>query len=219
MQHAETRGTKPKGEELTMTMGATSSRARLFAVAVLAAICACAVALFTAQQAFALDEGDTFKVGGNTYKVIDADDDSEGLDEVALVKYGSSDKTPSINTVKYDGEKYEVNTIGKNAFNNSKGHKITSIKLGTAVDEIGAKAFYGCKKLKVIDMRKCEAIDVEMKSGEYVIEDIDVGAKAFAKAGVKKVKVKCGSSNSEFRKLFKKALRQKGMRSTVKVVK
>ena len=169
--------------------------------------------------ASAVELGAKFTKGGNTYKVTEAYENAHDLGEVTLVKYGSSSTTPTVNTVKYKGETFEVEAIGKNAFNNAKGHIITSIKLGKHVDKIGAKAFYGCSKLKSIDMRKCEAIDLEKEHGKWEIDDLNIGSKAFAKAGVSSVKVKCGSSNASYQKLFKKALVSKGLRSNAKIVK
>lgn len=188
---------------------------------------ACAMALaallvgLSAGQALALDVGDTFKKDGNTYKVTEAYENSHEIGEALLVKYGSTNKTPSFNIVKYKGESFEVERIGHNAFNNAKGHKITSVKLGKHVDAIGKKAFYGCTKLKTIDLAASDSIEVEWskKVGKYVIDDLDIGEKAFTKAGVAKVKVKCGCAKASFQKVYKKALVKKGLRTDAKVVK
>ncbi|MDO4400492.1 MAG: leucine-rich repeat protein [Coriobacteriia bacterium] len=190
-----------------------------FAVMGFALVMACALACALAGTASAVELGAKFTKDGNTYKVTEAYENAHDWGEVTLVKYGSSNTKPTVNTVKYKGETFEVEVIAKNAFNNTKGHKITSIKLGDHVDKIGAKAFYGCSKLKSIDMRTCEAIDIDKEHGKYVIDDLDIGSKAFAKAGVSSVKVKCGSSNASYQKLFKKALVSKGLRSNAKIVK
>lgn len=204
-------------------------------LAALAAIVTLAVlvafAMLFAASANALTRGDTFKKSGNTYKVIDIDydhdddyddddwDEEEEADgEVVLVKYGSSDKTPSINKVTYQGKTFEVDTIGKKAFNTSKGHKITSLTIGPNVDKILSKAFYGCKKLKSINMRKADVIDLEYEYGGWQIDDVDIASSAFKNAGKGTVKVKCGKSSSSYKKVFKKAVKKTGLKK-FKVVK
>jgi len=189
------------------------------AMAAIALVLALAFMGIGVGQAQALGVNDTFKKDGNTYKVTEAYENSSEIGEVILVKYGSSNTKPVINIVKYKGESFEVEVIGKNAFNNTKGHKITAITLGKHVDEIWAKAFYGCSKLKTINMGASEAVDIEKNKKGYYLDDVEIGAKAFAKAGVSGVKVKCGKSNASYQKLYKKALKAKGLRSDAKIVK
>ena len=212
------------------TYSASGFPVAALALAALALLSAGLIALATAQQAYAgtlvaaqgasgLTVGDTFTVDGNKYKVSKIDQDPGDLSEVILVKYGSKNKKPTINTVKYNGEKFEVDEIGKNAFNNKAGHKLKAITLGRNVDDIDAKAFYGCKKLKCIDMRKADVIEIEKEHGRYVVDEIDIGKKAFAKAGTACIKVKCGKGNASYRAQFKKVLVKRGMRDSVTVVK
>lgn len=199
-------------------------------VAAAACLALCLSAALAPSQAYAtglsatagFGKGSTFTVGGNKYKVTDYDiDEDEGSDlpEVMLVKYGSSKKKATVNTVKYKGITFEVDIIGKNAFNNAKGHKVTSVTIGRHVDRIQTKAFYGCKKLKAINMAKSDIIDIDKGRNGYYLDDSDIAKAAFSKAGVKGAKVKCGSSNATYKKLFKNALKKAGMRSDVKVVK
>lgn len=164
--------------------------------------------------------GTTFAVGGNTYRVTDAYEGPHDLGEVTLVRYGSSKKAPSFNVVKHGGKAYEVEEIGKNAFNNAKGHKITSVKLGKHVDKIKAKAFYGCSKLKLIDISKSDVIDIDRskKTGEYYLDDLNVGKQAFSKAGTSTVKVRCGNANASYQSIVKKALVGKGLNKNATVV-
>lgn len=61
-------------------------------------------------------------------------------------------KTISGNAFKEKGT-FKVTAIGKGAFNNSKGHKVTSVRIGANVVSIGDKAFYKCKKLKKITLK------------------------------------------------------------------
>jgi hypothetical protein len=186
----------------------------LIAIALLGA-CLCA------QTAFAVEVGAKFTKDGNTYKVTEAYKSKKDLGEVTLVKYASSETKAVVNKVTYKGETFEVEAIGKNAFNNAKGHKVVSVKLGKHVDKIGAKAFYDCSKLKTIDLASSDAVDVEKnkKSGKYYVDDLNVGAQAFSKAGKAGVKVKCGSANASYQKVYKSALKSKGLRSDAKMVK
>ena len=171
--------------------------------------------------ALTADAGTTFTVDGNVYKITERYKSAHDLGEVKLVKYGSTNKAPKVNTVKHEGKTYEVEEVGKNAFNNKRGHRVTSVTLGRYVDEIESKAFYGCSKLKVLNVAKSDVIDIERskKTGSYYIDDMDIGPKAFKGAGVKDVKVKCGKSSAAYQQLVKKALVSKGMRSTAQVVK
>ena len=183
-------------------------------------LCACAISLIAATPAHAIGWGDTFTVGGNKYRVIDYeyDNDYGDYNEVQLVKYGSNSKAPNINMVTYRGERFEVDSIGKNAFNNSKGHRITKVTIGHKVDHIWGKAFYGCKKLEVIDLSRSDIIDLERGYGGYMVDDVEAAPNAFAKAGTSNVKVKCGVASSAYRAAYKQACRQMGLRSSVKVV-
>ena len=61
-------------------------------------------------------------------------------------------------TVKYGKTVYKVVSIGKSAFKNCTALK--KVRIGTNVEAIGDKAFYGCKKLEVltIDSKKVKSI-------------------------------------------------------------
>lgn len=203
----------------------------MVAIAALILAGACALALGAPSTALAkgasgqvaaagiVAKGKTFVHAGNLYKVIDVDSEGDDLPEVKLVKYGSTNKKPVINTVKHNGVKYEVEAVGKNAFNNVKGHAITHVTLGKNVDSIGSKAFYGCTKLKVIDMRKADVIEIDKNKKGYYVDEVDVGSQAFKKAGTASLKVKCGVSNASYKKLYKQALVKKGLRKGATVVK
>lgn len=197
------------------TIGKRASLLGVMVVAALLGACLCA------QTAFAIGVGAKFTKDGNTYKVTEAYENKHDLGEVTLVKYGSNKTKAVVDKVTYKGETFEVDAIGKNAFNNAKGHKVTSVKLGKHVDKIGSKAFYACKKLDAIDLAASDAVDVEKskKTGKYYLDDLDVGANAFSKAGKAGVKVKCGSSNASYQKVYKTALKSTGLRSDAKMVK
>ncbi|MCM1499189.1 MAG: Ig-like domain-containing protein [Clostridium sp.] len=85
---------------------------------------------------------------GIVYKVTDVEQKT-----VSCVKPANTKKTniviPAI--VRYEGTAYKVNAIDDFAFKNNK--KIKKVVIGKNVTAIGKQAFYGCKKLKMIDVR------------------------------------------------------------------
>ncbi len=186
-----------------------------------------AAALAPADQAYAAPAkkqvprvGSTFVVDDNTYKVTDRWESAREPGEAALVKYGSKNTKPTVNTVKYQGKVYEVEQIGKAAFNTAQGRKITSVKLGRNVDYVGAQAFSGCAKLKTIDIAQSDIIELEYsrRTKSFYVDEMDIGGRAFSNAGVKNVTVKCGSANKSYQNAIKKALTSKGLRTTATVV-
>ena len=211
-------------------------RAALSAIAVIAAI-ALALALMSlagTARAYASDyqagsittqskeitKGTTFKKNGNTYKVIDYEpyDDDSDWGEVKLVKYRSTDRHAVVNTVTYKGIKFEVDVIGNGAFNNARGHKVTSVKIGKHVDSIHANAFLGCKNLRKLNMIHTDVVDIERSATRYYVEEINIGANAFKNAGVPGLVVSCGKKNTQYQSVFKKALMKKGLRSDAVIV-
>lgn len=96
-------------------------------------------------------------------------------------------------TVKLDGITYKVTSIAKNAFKNNKN--IKKLTIGKNVSKIGAKSFFGCKKLKTITIKTTRLTAKK------------IGANAFkgikAKATVKVPKKKY--------KTYKKILKKKGI--------
>ena len=103
--------------------------------------------------------------------------------------------------VKVDGVVYRVTSVSDKAF--KKNNKVTKVIIGKNVTKIGKKAFYKCKKLKllVIKSRKLKAKNV---------------AKNAFKGITKKTTVKVPKSKiKEYRKL----LRKKGLSNKVKAIK
>lgn len=164
-------------------------------------------------------KGATFVVDGNTYKVTDRYKSTRDPGEVVLVKYGSKSTTANVNTVKYQGKLYEVEAIGRAAFNTNQGRKVTTVKLGRNVDEIFAQAFLNCTKLRTIDISQSDVIELDYnrRTKSFYLDDIEIGNQAFSKAGVKNVTVKCGSSNKSYQTAVKKGLMSKGLRNTAVV--
>lgn len=129
-----------------------------------------------------LKKGKTFTSGKVVYKITSISTKLSTVDgangsvsstyastgSVELVSYKGGKKAkvadsvsaPKLSTESPDGTssyvetgKFTVTSIGKSAFNNSKGHKVTSLSIGKNVTTIGEKAFYKCKKLKKITLK------------------------------------------------------------------
>lgn len=103
-------------------------------------------------------------------------------------------------TITVDGIKYKVTGIASKAFKNNK--YITRVTIGKNVKTIGAKAFYGCKKLKNITV-KTKKLDVK-KVGKSAFKGIN------SKATIKVPKSKY--------KAYKILLKKKGVGRKVKIV-
>ena len=80
-----------------------------------------------------------FTVGGRSYSIVNA-----AKKTVKLTK-GKNAKTEKIGTVSYNGVKYTVVTIGKNAYKNA--NKLVNLTIGAGVTKIEKMAFNNCKKL------------------------------------------------------------------------
>ena len=101
-------------------------------------------------------------------------------------------------TIKANGKTVPVTAIAKNAFKGM--DKLTTVTIGKNVKTIGAKAFYGCKKLKKITIKTTK------------LTKKTVGSKAFTSIN-KKAVVKCPKAKKA---AYKKILLKKGMKKTVK---
>ena len=87
--------------------------------------------------------------GGAKYKVLSADASNP---TVEYVKPSSAKATVTIpDTVTVDGAKYKVVSIAAKAFKKNK--KLTKVTIGTNIKKIGKEAFYGCKKLKTVNVK------------------------------------------------------------------
>ncbi len=102
-------------------------------------------------------------------------------------------------TVKIEGVKYKVTKIAAKAFKNQK--KLKKVTIGKNITSIGKQAFYGCKKLKKITIKT-----TKLKT---------VGKQAF-KGIHKKATIKVPKKKY---KKYKKLLKGKGQKKTVKIKK
>ena len=141
--------------------------------------------------------GTVFEYSGAKYKVTQDSAMSETVEYVSLV--GKKAKNVSVPaTVTVEGITYKVTAIAKNAFKNNK--KLTGVTIGKNVTKIGAKAFYGCKKLKKIVIKSKELKSV----GKNAIRGIHKNAKIDVPNSKKK----------KYKKLFKT---KTGYQKTMKV--
>ncbi len=137
-------------------------------------------------------KGKAFSSGKNKYKVT-------GTSTVAFSGIVSS-KTKRVTipaTVKYGGKTFKVTSVALNALKNKK--KVTSVTVGTNVKSIETSAFYGCKKLKNIDIKSSGL----KKIGKKAFKGIS------AEATIHVPKGKLSS--------YKKLLKGKGLESTVTI--
>lgn len=133
------------------------------------------------EYAPTIKKGYTFTSGKATYKVtklgkatqtvVDNVDSTSstaykftGAVELVSYKGGKKASVPatasaSVKAKASDGSavteagSFTVTSIAKGAFDNSKGHKVTSVTIGKNVASIGDKAFYKCKSLKKIALK------------------------------------------------------------------
>lgn len=120
--------------------------------------------------------------------------------EAVFLKAGKNRKTVKIpDTISYKGNRYKVTGIAPGA---CKGNtKLKKVTIGKYVETIGAKAFYGCKKLKKVTIKS-----KNLKKA---------GSKAFAGTH-RKLVVRVPKNRV---KTYQKLLKGKGMKKTAKVKK
>ena len=128
-----------------------------------------------------------------------ADADGKGTVKVTgVTKTGIKQlRIPAV--IKYEGITFRVTEIGTAAFKNCK--KAASAVIGKNVKTIRSKAFYGCKKLKKLTVSTSVLKKVEKNAFK------GIHAKAKIKVPAKKYKK------------YKKLLRGKGQKSSVKITK
>lgn len=169
-----------------------------------AALNALAAALTKAQAALAKNATTPKKPGdqieapdGSRYEVVDPNAKTAKLVKV------KSKKATKLNvpaTVKLQGETYKVTGVGKNVM--SKNKKLTKVILGKNVTTIETKAFYGCTKLKTVQLK-----------GKALKK---VGKQAFKKTYAKMV-VSAKKMNKKEKAKLLKTMRKAGMSKKGKV--
>lgn len=108
--------------------------------------------------------GKTYTNGNYRYKITNASLNGKGT--VTLVSVVKKTKTVAVpDTIKLGGRTFKVTAIGKAAFN--KNVKVTKITLGRNVKTIGAKTFYGCKKLKTVVIKNTQMTGKTVGSGAF----------------------------------------------------
>ena len=173
-----------------------------------------------AQADNAVVKGKVYKVSGYSYKVTDV---KKKTVTVIGIANKSSKKIKVGNTVKIQKVAFKITAISASAFKNCK--KATSATVGTNVKTIGANAFSGCKKLKSVKISSKNLTSIGKKAfyGDGNLKTITikssklktVGAKAFSGIN-KKAKIKVPAKKL---KAYKKLLKNKGQKKSVKITK
>ena len=140
----------------------------------------------------------TKKVKGNYYKIISKSKKAVQY-EKPVNKNISSITIPAV--VKINGKRYKVTGIAANAFKNCK--RLKKVTIGTNINKIGKKAFYGCSSLK----------NIKVKTSK--LTNSRIGRQAF-KGIHKKSVIKVPKRQL---KTYKKILKTKGIGKKVKIKK
>lgn len=138
------------------------------------------------------------KVKGNYYKIISKSKKAVQY-EKPVNKNISSITIPAV--VKINGKRYKVTGIAANAFKNCK--RLKKVTIGTNINKIGKKAFYGCSSLK----------NIKVKTSK--LTNSRIGRQAF-KGIHKKSVIKVPKRQL---KTYKKILKTKGIGKKVKIKK
>lgn len=138
------------------------------------------------------------KVKGNYYKIISKSKKTVQY-EKPVNKNISSIMIPAV--VKINGKRYKVTGIAANAFKNCK--RLKKVTIGTNINKIGKKAFYGCSSLK----------NIKVKTSK--LTNSRIGRQAF-KGIHKKSVIKVPKRQL---KTYKKILKTKGIGKKVKIKK
>ena len=142
-------------------------------------------------------KGQVYTVGSYKYKIISPK--TNGTGTVSFEGLAKSVTCVTIrNTVTILGVKFKVIQISNKALKNKT--KVTSVTIGSNVQTIGKEAFYGMKKLKTLTIKSTKI----KKAGSNALKNI------YAKARIKVPKSKITK--------YKKLLKGKGQKSTVKII-
>ena len=138
------------------------------------------------------------KIKGNYYKIISKSKKTVQY-EKTVNKNIISVTIPS--SIKLNGKRYKVTEIAANAFKNCK--RLKKVTIGTNINKIGKKAFYGCSSLK----------NIKVKTSK--LTNSQIGRQAF-KGIHKKAVIKVPKRQL---KTYKKILKTKGIGKKVKIKK
>ena len=165
-------------------------------------------------------KGKVYGVSGYSYKVTDV---NKKTVTVVGITNKNSKKIKVGNTVKIGNITFKITDVGASAFKNCK--KATSATVGANVKTIGANAFAGCKNLKSVKISSKNLTSIGKKAffGDGSLKTITiksaklkkVGAKAFSGIN-KKAKIKVPAKKL---KAYKKLLKNKGQKKSVKITK
>lgn len=142
-------------------------------------------------------KGSKISSSSSMYKVTNTSTKNSTVEYSGTKKAKKSLIIPA--TVKVGNKAYKVTSIAKNAFKNNK--KLKKVTLGKNIKKINVNAFKGCKNLKTIT--------INSKSLKTI------GKNAF-KGINSKARIKVPASRL---KKYKKLFKEKGLKSTVKIVK
>lgn len=98
-----------------------------------------------------IEQGKVYVSGNYSYKVTSASKMTVSVSGIEKSKLAKLTKLTVYNTVKLGGKVYNVTGIEASAFKNNK--KVTSVSIGTNVENIGKNAFSGCGKLKTVTVK------------------------------------------------------------------
>lgn len=142
-----------------------------------------------------IKESKTISVGNLVYQVIHS---KKKTVKVVGTKNKNKKKYSVPDKIKIAKITYKVVEIAPNAFKNYK--KATSISIGKNVEKIGKNTFYGCKKLKMLNISSTRIKNV----GKNALKGI-----------YKKAKIKVPKKKLE---KYKKIFKNKGQKKSVKII-
>lgn len=144
------------------------------------------------------EKGSVHTVGVLKYKITKASE-QDGTVVVTAPAKKTFTKVVVPDSVKIKDYTFTVVSVSSNAFKNNA--KLKSVTLGKNVTKVGSKSFYGCKKLKNITIKSLSLKTI----GKNAFKNIN--SKASITVPAKKFKE------------YKKLLKNKGQKSTVKIIK
>lgn len=165
-------------------------------------------------------EGDIKDDGKYNYRITST---AAKTVELSGLKKKSLSKVTIYSTVKLGGVSYKVTGIADKAFKGNK--KISAVTGGKNLTKIGKNAFAGCTKLKTVSLtgKKLKEIGASAFSGDKALKKITLKTTALKKVGSKALKgiqkkavIKVPKNKL---KAYKKLLKGKGQKATVKITK